>query len=445
MMSKNNVFLLFQFPFIDFRSFFNFDESTRLQKPHWPLAKPEKEFVRSSGIIKIRHLGGVNEWSGEDLYANASRALRFPNLLGRFRIKWQFGDAYISKAQRRFYFNSRVARLEVGLRINLPCVFDKATNKDFETLLHNVSVLPVNIRDANREFQKVKLIEAGQVLSQHLLVSTTDLRKASNVALQPWWFSAGAPALIVEYPVDASFKFPVHTRQIINKIPDSEATLKHAWLKIEKEHLGVWFFSADEKNPDAIRRLRIHLCRFHAEVECLNIAINRILDGGFDQNCGQYTLNSVQDYLNDTIHDIQKSDRFGFPQLEFLEVARQAFDNASPGKSGSLDFMRRQVKEKVKFYINQSQKESAKVVNIFHGDVVYTTIKLGDHNTIQKLTVTTAKQIENSFNEVVNSNVKADLKEALKTVTIEIAKLVEKLPDEEADRVRNLIQSCHTF
>ena len=67
------MFLVLQHPFADMRHFVG-TPTGRLSRPAWPLVDTNVDFVRSSGLVRRRRKGGVEEWAGEETYGDASFA-----------------------------------------------------------------------------------------------------------------------------------------------------------------------------------------------------------------------------------------------------------------------------------------------------------------------------------------------------------------------------------
>jgi hypothetical protein len=424
------VFLALHHPFADLRNFLGI-EGGRLSRPSWPEAEPYKDFIRSSGLVRTRPQGGVEEWAGEELYADAALALRFPNHLEKARFGTAAVKGAVDYAFRRFRSQGTVARLEVGFRLKIATSTSAASVTEWLALLRDVLELPVRVRDANRQIQTVKLVDAGTILAQHYLIATTNHRLNPHLKPQPWWLCSGMPALVVEYSHSQPIMLPPHTRHVLD-VPEADATLFHAWLHVGKQ-CSAWFVATGKRDPKRVRRLRIHLARLHAERECLRLVLLHIKDDNkFNLAKNQASSDLVQLYLNDTLRAIQKSERFGQDQSAMFEAAMQALGIAFEGQEASLQLMRRQVAAKVEGYIRRAQN-SATIINIIKGDVVNKNIQMGNVTVNGDFNVVTADNIQNSFNKAANAEVDAELKEKLKAVAVEVANLAKELSLEDAE------------
>ena len=109
------MLITIQFPFADSRKFITRD-TQKLAKPSWLIPVPDRDFIRSFGVIRRRPRGGLTGWLGESYVCEANHAIRFQGLepfkddsgnLIKFRV-----------AFKRFYFDGlAVGKFEVGIGI----------------------------------------------------------------------------------------------------------------------------------------------------------------------------------------------------------------------------------------------------------------------------------------------------------------------------------------
>src|SRR6266436_2442178 len=114
------MFLVLQFPFSDARRFVS-TETNRLPVPAWPLANAGREFVRSFGQVRRRLRGGVEDWSGEELYCATNRALRFDPVLSQQRLSITAASLEAACIFQRFFSDGgAVSRLELAFQVKAP-------------------------------------------------------------------------------------------------------------------------------------------------------------------------------------------------------------------------------------------------------------------------------------------------------------------------------------
>jgi hypothetical protein len=418
------------FPFADFRTFLP-DEGGRLSRPAWPLVRPDKDFIRSSGPIRRRRKGGDAGWAAEEAYTDVSEVVRLPPHLGRLPPAASIVDGTIECAFRRYLSDGRAARVEIGFSLDI----DRASALapiDGLTLLRSVLSLRVKVGARRSPRQATQLVNAGDPLAKHFLLATTRHQMAPQACPQSWWLSPGSPVLVVEY--DRNPIFPAHTHHLIH-VPVANCSLSHAWVELSGLRCSVWFIAAPEAEPEPMRRLRIHLIRLHTEQECLKNVLIRLKQGG-GRDLAVNTLNAdlIEQYLNDSIRVLRKTKRRGLCQQPLLEAARQALGISFEGDLTSLESARKQVVAKIKSFVQQA-RNTATVINQIQGSLVMTTIQLGDVAVSGPFNLVTAGNIQGSFNRSTDARHGDALRQRLQILTIAVTKLAEQLPHHEAESV----------
>jgi hypothetical protein len=227
---------------------------------------------------------------------------------------------------------------------------------------------------------------------------------------------------------------PAYTKRLINVEP-AGVELSHSWLQTGRQRFSAWFIEKGVGDPDALRRLRIHLVRLHAERECLKCILQHLRQSGrlpLDRNTS--TSERIQLYLRDALRAINKPSRYGNDQAALLEVAQYAFGQAFAGETASLASMRRQISMQVESYVRTAQNVATVVQNI-NGNYMNTSIQMGNVNvTNGDFTVATAENITNSFNKAARADASIELKEQLKALATHVAELVKNMPADKAER-----------
>jgi hypothetical protein len=426
------LFVVVQHPFADVRSLIG-SASGRLARPSWPLVEPRVDFVRSFGQVSPRLRGGVSEWAGEEAFCRANSALRFPNHLREIRLAAPPLSANIERVFRRFNSAGTVTRFETGLqllvRVEEGVANAEAPGRPLLQLLEACAELPARVRDPSGQWQDLSLIRCGPALAKQYLRATTD-RKA-GIAPQPWWFAGGTPAILVENVRQRPLPLPRRAERVLQT---GNIDVFHWWGNYSAGQCSVWYLQASAPEKDVLRRLRIHLLRLHAERQCLRQVITLIARGTLQYSASAEVSEATQDYLNEAIRAVERSERAGFEQSGLLEAAWQAVEGAKPGENATLTNMRRQVAEKVKRFIERSAR----------GVQMNTTIQIGTATVTGDFNVVTANNIKDSFNKATGPGVSEDLKKTLAALTVEIGKLAAKLPQEEAEKVTRDLQTLAT-
>jgi hypothetical protein len=421
------VFQLLLHPIADLRTLLPDVSVVRLARPMWPTPMARRDFLRSSGAVQPRLQGGVDEWAGEDNYADASLTLRLPDRLRHQQIGEAEQASSVSHVFRRFYSSGTVSRYEIGFRVSRLSASPLDARQTAQWLAATSSV-PVRLR---RSTQALPLLKAGHVLAQHYLAATTD-RKAGGKP-EAWWVVSGEPALLVEYSDGDGISPPPHARVVSSARVGAEV-LHHAWLEIANQRLSLWLLRSD--NPasrrDELRKLRIHLLRLHTERECLRLVLEAAMRQRLATTVPQ--ADALQQFLDASLPIVTQPVSHGVEQSELLEAARSAWSAALPGHAASLVAVGRQVADKVARYIRRSEAAAPVVTQIF-GDQMNTHIQMGNVTVAGDFNFVTAQNIQNSFNKAANADVQAPLKDALKDLTAKVAELAKQLPPDKAEAV----------
>lgn len=422
------MFLLLLQPVADFRPLLTAASMSRLGRPNWPGANPEQDFVRSLGLVRLRRRGGVEDWAGEDKYADASLALRLPDQLRLLPLVGGPLVAHASRVLRRFYSAGVVCRFETGMRLRL-LEGPPGDATDTVRLIAACVTIPARVRNGA---QAAPLVATGKALATHYLAASTNRKVA--VVSQPWWAAAGSPAIMIEFDGQDGLALPPHARAVSTPGIGSEP-LHHAWLQLAGQRCSTWLLRSDTgANLTELRKLRIHLLRLHTERECLRLLLQAVSDGHIKLDADLAQSDAVQDYLDRAMPAVTQPVRDGVVQAELVEVARCAIGLALPGQAASFEVMRRQMAVKVQRYIRRSEIAAPVVTNIF-GDQMNTHIQLGNVSVSGDFNLVTAQNIQNSFNKAAGSEVDEPLKAALKELTLQVASLAKQLPAEDAERV----------
>lgn len=423
------MFLLLLMPIVDLRPLLvGSPVESRLTRPNWPGPNAEQDFVRSSGLVRARRRGGIDDWAGEDIYADASRAVRLPDHLRFLPLVGGALKAHATRVFRRFYSAGVVCRVEIGFRLVLNNG-SRGNANDTVRLIAHCAEIPARLR---RTETNLPLVKTGKGLAQHYLEASTN-RKA-GIENMTWWMAAGAPAIMIEHQVDEQLTLPPHARNV--STPGlGEEVLHHAWLQVAGQRCSTWFLrntGGDIKNADT-RKLRIHLLRLHAERESLRLVLQAVADSRIKLDSDVKQSDEVQGYLSRAMDVVTRPVRDGVEQTQMIEVARSAVGVVLPGQSESFETMRRQIAEKVARYVRRAEIV-APVITTVLGDQVNTHIQLGNVTVSGDFNLVTAQNIQNSFNKAAGAQVPDELKNALKKLTVEVAGLAKQLPSEDAEK-----------
>lgn len=342
------MLLVFQFPIVDVRGFLP-SPTGRVKTPVWPIPEPNKDFVRSFGIIRSRPRGGLTGWLQEGEICEASNALRFSK------------DMPFQVAFRRFYFDGMaVGKYEIGLNLK-------------EVSLEGVRrVLYLNafIRNQGGTYDTCNLIEAGKKLARLYFTSTTEHSSSTLVDEHSYWVHGCEPILL------ADIRLHENLDDLLRAVPNKYASLRiypikppslqyagvsfvagkflqvereqHFWLLHEKPvpNDGIEDASYTRQQLSTLRSntrdLRLALLRIHAERECLKNVLRLVSIGKVPINRGTTPTELLQRYLKVSIKRILRFERYKTILREvsaeesIYNLAIGAYEQAWPGTRESI-------------------------------------------------------------------------------------------------------------
>jgi hypothetical protein len=463
------MFVALEYPLVDVRRFVD-KETRRLVRPHWPLAE-DGEFIRGIGSVKGRPRGGVAEWPGEDVFCDARRAISFWPPLRSVRVVIPDElDASFACAYRRFFSDGLTSRMAVGLRVeNVRGV----RRSHFLPVVDSALNLPVRVSRAGGRsqtqvrFAKARLYQTGDGLRQYLLHCTTERREGEVFVGDDWWIQSGAPLAIVVYRHDGEdSEVPGAQRVDVTEHPSLE--LAHKRVLIGNRASTIWFLGHDGTDRDTVRRLRIHLCRFHAERETLKQVLLLVARKKLSPGARSEASDALQVYLNDQVRLLGRPRRDGFNQGLFAEAYRWdalIHEGLRASLDAELEKARRNYSLNIRGAVDRaSLTAQATTFNVDHVaelSVIQVaeggTMQLGEGNVSQSgggdqvaigkvgRDVTGVVGVGNilteSLNRVENSQASPPLKEALRELTAAVEALTKELGQAETEEAVTRLQS----
>jgi hypothetical protein len=443
------MFVVLQFPLTDLRPFID-GETHRLPRPSWPLARPGREYVRGSGGVQQRRRGGVEGWSGEEVFSGAARAVRFPDALRRHPIG---GDFRATCLFRRYFSDGVAARVELGLRLEDPSRNPPQTLSSNDTLrvLRDCLRLDLRVPQPDGRYVEHHALAAGDRLADHYLRSTTRRIDGNAPAHEAWWLSAGEPLLIVESRLgrfSLPDSLPPHSRRC-QPLEGSDLELAHCRVEEEGRPVGVWILVPGRRtDPDTLRRIRVHLGRLHVERQALE-SVLASLGSRLKITPGTSSSDRIQEFLSKSVSLLERSSRFGFEQQKLLQAAKHWTHATRPGHSATLDAELARARRNVELKVQRFTRtlEGAQVVNFFGDDAsVRMRIQKAENLTMKKIhfggdvsvtgdfNAVTADTIQNSFNKATGSDAAPELKAKLEELAEQVATMAKALPEDAAEQ-----------
>jgi len=353
------MLLTIQIPFTDLRGFFKV--TGRLTKPGWPIPTPDDEFVRFSGAVRVRKLGGLCGWLGENEICEANRFIRLSYCP---KIK----DAYSGKqfstriAFRRLYFDGlAVGKFELGIatKTRRKVEFTKQTVKDIVDSFLN---LPIRLRESGSNYKECLLGHSAQYVASLYYHATTKNIDRLITTPSDWMVRPGRPLLFLDCQSDEDVPVPYWSRNV--EIEDRDFNLYNCLVPFQGKNIQLWVldnYSSAYNDIDAARRLRIYLLRLNAEHESLRLVLRDIMSKTIDVQPRTPLSDNLQYYLNEATHRIGVLDSKSSKQFEdeICKIARESMNIINPGQKDALVNVlksidiRKNILRKVEDYVNK--------------------------------------------------------------------------------------------
>lgn len=318
------MLIALQFPLTDFRRFVEADDVTaRIPRPRWPGAEVG-EFLRAAGDVQPRDRGGSYDWTGEEVFCGAHRAVRLPGL-GRTLPLGEADRAEVRGAFRRFFSDKAcVRRLEIGFSVRM------SPNK--VGLLDVVGpVLNINVRmpSVSGIFIDSRVYKLGSDFTTFYLAATTGRKSAG--AAKPIWVEAGDPAIVMEAE-PTRIQGTDQAKEVV-RYRGGRVKLWHDTVKHAGRSFTIWTIERDvtAENLVTTRDLRVNLLRWHAEQQSMRKVVRSIGSEKLVLKKGSEATDHLDDYLNERISYLDRTTR-GSTRLawsEINEVTREATDRMS--------------------------------------------------------------------------------------------------------------------
>lgn len=413
------MWITLQFPFADIRNFVT-QNTFRLSEPSLPFVNPAKqEFVRSFGLIQYRKLGGFR--FDEEVFCDAAKALRFAGPPGK-------GAKYQAIYRRLYSDGEVICRQESFFRIAKEAYTAKNFLADF---LRTGVTLP-----SKNGTQTAELKDAGKHLAALYLYATTRLSEGNQLSEN--WVQAGNPLVFMELE-SSQATIPKWAKVVFS---DDHLALYHLPLIINNLKINVWIVKKYLINKDAFRRLRLAVLRTHAELECLKQVLRVISQGKIINPQAEKIPDGLQNYLNNSITNLQKPKRYGIDQEEIIAVYRNFEEFVDLNERETLldrlqSIRNNFFKNLEKFTTPQEITQqtfyiTGEMVQVGGNNMTKINSTIGDGNTFHG-DLAVAEVIKDSFNKTASAKGGNDeLFAKLNELTELVAKLCEQLPPNES-------------
>uniref|UniRef100_UPI00405692FC hypothetical protein n=1 Tax=Candidatus Electrothrix sp. TaxID=2170559 RepID=UPI00405692FC len=396
----------------------------------------------------------MKDFAGENVFCRATNAIRLNERSG---IISNCDGSNTEKYQcvfRRFFFEGRsVGKIEVGFRYLTNSI---ATPEFWPFCIRTIAQSQWIVGPRHRDFHYLSpLVSAGDAITKLYLRSTTTTNLLDS-EIREWWVDHGEPVVVLKYDAD---RFPPPQNSVLVPLSTHKAVeLYYQRVFVSGKKLNVWYIGVRLIDPRKLRQLRLHLLRFHAEIQSLKIILRHIMDDRIQIMRNTPASDELQAFLRDAIRLISKNKRYGIDQRSVLDAVRSYFDFVSAGERKSLLFKLKQIRRNILrsleaqmttgpstsqqlIVLGNAQFLTAKEIKNQGATMTKFDIKFGDYATVNGDFVV-AQSIQDSFNTLQDSTAHVDLKEKLETLTKEVTEQLPLLPQEVA---RQLADDLNIF
>jgi hypothetical protein len=338
------MFIASQIPVSDARSFVP-EDTGKLPLPDWPGALVSREFVRGLGGVKARRRGGVAGWAGELVYCDARRGLR----LAGGAAAWAApagGPARLT--HRRFLSDGgAVTRIELGTVSRRD--EELADVKTVRALIRAWLQMPFEVRSDLRSWVRTPLAQGAGEVASMVLRSTT----RAGAATAGWWVEAGRPIVLIERDHERGDEPPALERRVPALAEDGLFVSSEPFDAGGRPAVAWLINKTPSADGDALRRLRIHLFRLHAERECLGRILREIRLGRLAVERDAPASESLQLYLAGAAGILNRDMLFGRSQDQLLAAAYDGLELVAAGERDDLHVRIEQARRTIRDKIEQ--------------------------------------------------------------------------------------------
>ncbi|HEY4111462.1 hypothetical protein [Puia sp.] len=280
----------------------------------------------------------MNDWTGEEYFCNATRALQYVALQDqRFKVSETLKVPVRNIYKRFFSDGNFVNKIELGLRDDDPYLYGDAEENPYRELkafLKHLLQLPVRVAG-----QPIELFKSGTALTNLYQQATTPHISAKHEL--PGLVQEGEPCLLAILQRDEAYYMPGEAKLIDTFPLDKEGApieLYGYTLHLQNDYIKCWIIRIPHegylKGTPAnamLRKLRINLMRVHAEKETIKGLLNAVQQKRLDIDGPDTNISLLSEYLKDTSEKLFKPRRAGIDQESILDFALRSETEVLPG------------------------------------------------------------------------------------------------------------------
>lgn len=411
------MLLTIQFPICDIR-LFSQDDNSKVPNPIWPLAQTGS-YIKNTGEVIRRPLGGLTSWVGEGKVCNAKRALRFP---AGFKGYPSFPNLKLKIAFRRFYFDGKISgKFEIGLEVKDVGKELLLSPKELALLINEVLSTKINI-PLPPNSQKNKAVYELPATLRLFYSQSTSYQQISSTAKNNL-IKASQPLIFIETTKNEMVRYDFKVKNFV-EFNNYGVNLNHSYFEYKKYNFRLWHMHTQQGSYSVGRELRLTLLRLNAFREGLTFLVNSLLAKKVDPSPFSEHSDELQRYFQKVAPIC-----FELPEhFEHSELLNVIYQSESLIDSSNFNELKRLMKDRFHFR-NQIYKKSVEILDklenaqgdIVMGDKIETNVS-GSNNFVAG-----GKNI--SVEGVSITNVWEENKDKidLEKLTVEIGTLIENL------------------
>ncbi len=451
------LLIVMQIPVADARPFFPQSDTVRLPKPSWPIPATDEHFVRRFGPVRMRPQGGLGlrYWNDEIYYCPAVNAIKIPNL-DQIRTDLNNVNGKACAFRRLFSDGSAVVRIQLGVDVKINRLNGGIEGDELIHLATNFLELHTKVMLLDSDPVTLPLQLQRKNISKLFYQATTPVENIDAYNAEQVGVVGELPMVLMQYAPSEIRSLPNDVTEV--GLPGTQY-LPVSYMKVYNRgrSTGVWLLQSPKRQRKMSRMVRICLMRLHAEEKVLRRILELLVLKKIKYQPRTAHGDVLEDYLNKTFRYLDRKELSGINQGSIVRILNAYEQGMPPGVIQNLrvalDGARRQISNKLEWYVNQPIPEPHVIYyidestnTIIKGDSIQeggkqvnnTTITFGDGVNFTG-DINTGTLIKDSYNRAGEAESEG-LVRALQNLTVQVKTLCERQqsPEEQQAIARKL-------
>ncbi|MDO6427563.1 hypothetical protein Q4489_11085 [Thalassotalea sp. 1_MG-2023] len=427
-----------QFPICDIRRFSEEDKS-KLPYPVWPMAE-FGTYIRSTGKIIARPLGGLKSWVGENKVCDAKNALKFPSGFTGYKSLPQYK---VKPIFRRFYFDGKISgKYEIGFEIKAASGKLNISGHELSSLILEVLQTKIKLPFSSQTDKPRAINELPASLRKFYTFSTSyysPIASPKNKLIK-----ASPPLIFIETSSNETVRSNFNVRNF-TEFNNLGVNLNHSYLKHSNSIYRIWHLHTQTGSYKIARELRLTLLRLNAFREGLLFLVNSILTKAINPAPFSDFSSELQLYFNKVAPLCFKLPK-NFENSDLLDVIYQTENQVMSSEIQELKEIMKDVIQFRQQILSKTEKLldmlKDKQGDIVMGDKIKTDISGSNHNVVGvgKDVVVENVNISQAWND---NKDKIDLDKLSQELELLVKKLKEEGSEPEQFQELSQVATAH--